>query len=118
MPAVNLRNISRETLTRLAAEAARRGMSREALIRRILEDYARQIGLPQALVCYTDTGVRAQILRLGDGRVMTVYENGDWTPRQLEAIDKAGLLVQPQNGSRWAEARQCLEEAGFTVLVQ
>jgi plasmid stability protein len=117
MPAVNLRNISHETLASLAAEAVRRGMSREALIRHILNEYVQQIGLPQALVCYADSGARVQLLRAGDGHVTVAYENVDWIPHQLEAINKAGLLVQPQNGSRWAEARQCLEEAGFTVLV-
>ena len=117
MTTINLRNVD-EGVANALTEAAKTHAdgSREALIKQILADYVRQIGIPRkGYVAYAENGTEVRLRNAGDEVIGTTTKGPGLSQAQVTILRKAELMCQPKNGSKWAEARKLLESAGLEV---
>lgn len=118
MATINLRNVD-EGVANALTEAAKTHAdgSREALIKQILADYVRQMGIPRkGYIAYAENGAEVRLLNAGN-EVLGTTTNGPGLSRsQITALRKAELMAQPKNGSRWAAACKLLESVGLEVF--
>lgn len=111
-----IRNVPDEIISRLDSQAAIKNQSRQVYVLALLGDAASSDYIPtrwgEGYRAFTPSGGKCTLIR-GDG-----YVSGGATELnqgQFDAYKKAKMLADPKNGSRWAEARQCLIGAGFEV---
>lgn len=117
MSDITLRKVDEGVSNALTGQAEKLGISREALIKKILSDYVQQIDVPRkGYRGYAENGTEI-ILRnnVDDVTAVTAKGRGLSQP-QITALERATLMCQPKNGSRWADARKLLESAGFEVF--
>lgn len=117
MATINLRNVDEGVASALTEAAkVRADGSREALIKQILTDYVRQMGIPRkGYMAYAKNGTEVRLLNAGDEVLGTTTKGPGLSQPQITALRKAELMAQSKNGSKWAEARKLLESAGLEV---
>jgi hypothetical protein len=116
MPDLNIRKVDEGVADALTKDAELRGLSRETLIKQILEQYVRQIGIPRrGYMAYAKNETEVRLISNGDEVVATTAKGPGLIQAQVAALRKAELICQPKNGSRWSEARKLLESAGLEV---
>lgn len=111
-----IRNVPDEIVSRLDSQAGIKNQSRQSYLLAILEDVASSEYIPtkwgEGYKAFTPTGGKCSLSR-GNG-----YVSGgatELTQAEMDAYQRAKMLADPKNGSRWAEARQVLVDAGFEV---
>jgi plasmid stability protein len=113
MTDITVRKVDDLVIDKLTAEAEHKGISREALIKQILELHAAQIGIPQkGYKGYAANGAEV-LLRNNLNSVTGTGKN--MSQDQAGALKRAELMCDPKNGSKWAEARKLLEAVGFEI---
>lgn len=116
MPDITLRNVDEGVTNALTGQAAVKGISREALIKQILERYVKQICIPsKGFMGYASNGTEIRLINAIDDVVSTTTKGPGLSQAQITALRKAELMAHPKNGSKWAGARKVLEDAGFEV---
>ena len=116
MPDIITRNVDEGVVNALTQEAERKGISREALIKQILDQYVKRIGIPpKGFLGYASNGTEFSLFSVGDEIISSTTKGSGLTEMQVRALRKAELICQPKNGSRWAEARKLLESVNLEV---
>lgn len=116
MTDITLRSVDEGVINALTEQAAQKGISREALIKQILADYVAQIGVPRrGYMGYAKNGTEIRLINAVDDVTGSTTKGPGLSQAQISALRKAELMAHPKNGSKWAEARQVLETAGFEV---
>lgn len=112
-----IRNVPDEILAEVdkLAEAANQSRQQYLLTRltELAENGPLPIRLGEGFKGYTPDGGEIT-MRRADVDLSTGAKN--LSQEQMDAYRRAKLLASPKNGSRWAEARKILEEAGFEVF--
>lgn len=117
MTDITIRKLDEGVINALTEQSEKRSLSREALIKQILADYVARIGIPsKGYIGYAPNGTEIHLTNAIDAVTATTAKGRGLNQEQITALRRAELLCQPKNGSRWAEARKVLEEAGFEVF--
>jgi hypothetical protein len=94
------------------------GMTRTALIVQLMQDALNAGYVPmrpgEGLGAITASGAEVSLTR--HEKYVSSGRTGLLTDEQEEAFVRACLLVAPERGSQWVEARKTLESAGFKVF--
>lgn len=112
-----IRDVPDEILTALDDLAKQANQSRQQYLLTRLAELAETGPLPirlgEGFKGYTPNGGEIT-MRRADVDLSTGAKN--LTQTQADAFRRAKLLASPKNGSKWAEARKILEDAGFEVF--
>lgn len=117
MADIMIRNIPDDIAARIAEIAEASGQSREAYLRQRLAEIA-EAGeiVPRwgdGFKCFAKSGGEVTLRSLAES-ISGGAKN--LTEKEFAAYQRARLLADPRNGSKWGEARKVLEEAGFEVF--
>jgi len=117
MANINLRNVDEGVVNALTQEAELKGLSREELVKQILSQYVRQIGIPRkGFIAYAPNGTEIHLTNTGDEVFGSTAKGPGLNQAQVSALRKSELMCQPKNGSKWSEARKLLESVGLEVF--
>jgi hypothetical protein len=94
------------------------GMTRTALIVQLMKDAlgAGYVPMREGQGFRAITGSGAEISLVRYEKHVSSDRNGLLNDDQDVAFERAQRLASPEYGSRWVEARETLEEAGFRVF--
>ena len=94
------------------------GMTRTALIVRLMEDAinAGYVPMRDGEGFRAITGSGAEISLARHEKYVTSGKHGLLNDDQEAAFERAQLVASPEYGSQWVEARKTLEKAGFKVF--
>lgn len=116
MSDITIRKVDEGVANALTEQAEKQGISREALIKQILDQYVKRIGIPpKGFMGYAPNGTEFSLFSVGDEIISSTTKGAGLTETQIRTLRKAELICQPKNGSQWAEARRMLEAAGLEV---
>jgi hypothetical protein len=112
-----IRNVPDEILAEIGKLAEAANQSRQQYLLTRLAELVESGPLPtrwgEGFLASTPTGGEIT-MRCLEASVQADAKNlGE---EETEAYKRAKLLASPKNGSKWAEARKILEEAGFEVF--
>jgi hypothetical protein len=107
-----------ELVKRFDELAREHGLTRTAFIAQLMEDAlcAGYIPMRQGEGYRAITGSGAEISLTRHDSHVAADQQGLLSDDQEAAFARARLIVSPENGSRWVEARIILERAGFRVF--
>lgn len=112
-----IRNVPDEVLAEVDKLAERANQSRQQYLLTRLTELAESGPIPtrwgEGFLASTPDGGEVKMRRL-DESIQTGAK--ELTQEQFKAYQRAKLLADPKNGSKWAEARKVLEDAGFEVF--
>lgn len=112
-----IRNVSDETLAELDRLAEAANQSRQQYLLTRLAELAESGPTPtrwgEGFKAFTPSGGEVTMRRLDESVQAGAKE---LTQEQMKAYQRAKLLADAKNGSRWAEARKVLEDVGFEVF--
>lgn len=112
-----IRNVPEDILAELDRLAEVANQSRQQYLMTRLAELVEAGPIParwgEGFKAFTSDGGEITMRRL-DASIQAGAK--DLTQAQMNAYQRAKLLADPKNGSRWAEARKILEQAGFEVF--
>lgn len=115
-----IRNVPDEIVEAIENEAAIAGTSRQELLVGLLSERFGGENSPlragEGLKGLTPTGGVVVIRSLGPDSPGVQGGAKNLMQDEFDAYQRAKLLADSRNGSRWQEARRVLEEAGFEVF--
>lgn len=107
-----------ELVERFDNLASEHGMTRTALIVQLMEDAlnAGYVPMREGEGFRAITGSGAEIALTRHEKYVSSGKHGLLNDDQEAAFERACLIISPENGSQWVEARRTLEKAGFKVF--
>lgn len=112
-----IRNVPDEILSQLDRLAETANQSRQQYLQSRLAELVESGPIParwgEGFQAFTPAGGEITMRRLDESIQAGAKE---LTQEQMKAYQRAKLLADPKNGSKWAEARKVLESAGFEIF--
>jgi hypothetical protein len=112
---IEVRNVNEQVVNMLENQARLEGITLDEYLRRCLSKVANAQTEVHGIIAYAPSGDTVTIKDFR-GQMTASYRElprSEWT-----VVQKAQFMCSPLNGSRWADARKLLENAGFEVFFQ